>query len=848
MNIKTIQDILPLIERPSRYLGSEINRVKKNLDRVKLRIALAFPDLYEIGMSHFGLQVLYHVLNSHKEIAAEMVFAPWVDMEAYLKSSNIPIVSLESHRPLNSFDIIGFSLLYELNFTNILTLLDLAKIPFLSSKRDASYPFIIAGGPCTCNPEPVADLFDAMVIGDGERVVIEMSRIWFEWKEGSNNDKEALLKMWSGIDGVYIPAFFEPKFDRSGLQTLLPKFSDYKAVTRATIDDLDKSPFPDAPIIPYGKPVHDRLRLEVARGCTRGCRFCQAGMIYRPVRERSPETLLALTDSLIAATGYNELSLLSLSTGDYGCIIPLTERLMAQHENHVAISLPSLRAGTLTPELINLIKRVRKTGFTIAPEAGSQRLRNVINKNITEKEIVDTVSDAFGLGWQVIKLYFMVGLPTETDDDLQAIVDLVNNLRKIKTKGKRHGKINVSVTTFIPKPHTPFQWASQISLTESRERIDWLRNNLKMPGVHFKWQNPEVSILEGLWARGDRRLSRLLIAAYKRGCRFDSWSDKFRFRLWKEALAAEGTDIDFYTVRIRDMKEPLPWDCVDIKVSKSFLKQEWEKGLNEEHTPDCRRGNCNACGVCNFKTIKPKIFEVCKEKFRPDLMETALQGGSIISKEASYKRLAVSYSKQGQAKYFGHLETVNIFSRALRRAKIPVKLSEGFHPMPKLSFGDPIPQGMESLDESLSLTVPDSIEPQTVITGLNDHLPEGLTAHSCQPAPAKTAKRESESTTYLVTIKNGFFDKKELERFTKSSEFIVARANRNGMLKRVDLKNMVLKIDMPAPHRLQMTLRSEPAKTVRPLEVITKVFSLSEETVKQAAVIKLKGQLLYFKQ
>ncbi len=472
MSFQDLYGILPFVEKPSRYLGSEINAIKKDLNNVKLRFALVFPDVYEIGTSHFGLQILYHILNSHADIAAERVFAPATDMEALLRRSNLPLFTLESHAPLNDFDILGFSLLYELNYTNILTILDLAGIPFRAEQRDRSHPFVIAGGPCTCNPEPIAEIFDAVVVGDGEQAVLELSNIWLQWQENPRRDKFDLLKQWSKIEGVYIPSFFEPGMDVNGLQSLTPRFPDYARVKRAIVADLNQMPFPENPVVPCGKPVHDRLRIEVSRGCTRGCRFCQAGMIYRPVRERAPDTLISLADKSITATGYEDMSLLSLSTGDYGCIAPLMERLMARFASgHVAISLPSLRAGTLTPELMRLIKKVRKTGFTIAPEAGSQRLRDVINKNINENEIVETVKDAFSLGWQVIKLYFMIGLPTETTDDLQALVELIKRLRNIKIARQRKGKINVSIATFIPKPHTPFQWAPQITLAESEEKI-----------------------------------------------------------------------------------------------------------------------------------------------------------------------------------------------------------------------------------------------------------------------------------------------------------------------------------------------------------------------------------------
>ena len=834
MSKKTIQDLLPLVEQPSRYLGSEINAISTGKKTARLRVALAFPDLYEIGTSHFGLQILYHILNNHREILAERVFTPAADMAAQLRSSGIPITSLESQMPLKRFDIIGFSLLYELNYTNILTILELSKIPFFAKQRDETFPLIIGGGPCTCNPEPIAEFFDALVVGDGENVIVEMSKAWLDWKSGGDNDKETLLRWWSGVEGVYVPSFYTPVTDKNGFQNVVPVFPDNSSIKRAVVNDLNCTSFPDTPIIPYGKPIHDRLRIEVSRGCTRGCRFCQAGMIYRPVRERSPNNLFSLSDASLRSTGYEDISLLSLSTGDYTCIAPLLEGLMARYESeHIAVSLPSIRVGTLTPLLMNQIKKVRKTGFTIAPEAGSQRLRDVINKNITEKEIENTVKNAFHLGWHLIKLYFMIGLPTETDDDLLAIVDLVKKLKKTKELESKKGSIKVSVATFVPKPHTPFQWSGQIPLEESKRKLRWLKRKLKLPGIQVKWQNPEASIIEGLWARGDRRLNQLLLSAYQRGCQFDGWSDTFRYSAWMASSYDTGIDIDFYTTRARDWTEPLPWDHIDTRVTKNFLISEMQKAVNSESTDDCRHGDCMGCGVCDFETIEPKIVEISRKNNEP--VATV-----VNNRPSAYRRLKATYSKLGQAKYFGHIELMKIFSRAIRRAKISVKFSEGFHPKPKLSFVEALPIGVESQEEFFYFFASQDSQPESIKRRLNRQLPDGLRILDCKPQ-AKTSDQGVLSTaTYEITQKGGVFDQKELESFKKRSKLVLSRTNRKQRTRTIDLKEMVLNIEIIAPDRLKMTLKAEPGKTVRPFEVIKNLFSMSQEKIKQARIVKLR--------
>ncbi len=838
MTIKSIQDILPLVDHPSRYLGTEVNTQPKDLAASQLKVALAFPDLYEIGTSHFGIQILYHILNQQPEIAAERVYAPAEDMEAMLRASDLPLVSLESHYPLKQFDIIGFSLLYELNYTNMLNMLDLAGIPLRASQRTDSDPVIIAGGPCVSNPEPIAAFFDAIVIGEAEHVILEMADIWLQLSQGPGPVKAELLELWSQLGSVYVPALYDVSYDAKDLQITQPhkmaqgQRTAPESIQRAIVSDLNSASFPDHPLVPFGKPVHDRLRLEISRGCTRGCRFCQAGMIYRPVRERSMSNLMELSARCLRQTGYEDLSLLSLSTSDYSQISPLIHALMQRFAaDHVSVSLPSFRAGTLAPDLMQVIRKVRKTGFTIAPEAGTQRLRDVINKNITTQEIESTVQDAFAAGWRVIKLYFMVGLPTETQTDVQGIVDLVKHLRKLKGANGRYGKLNVSVATFIPKSHTPFQWSSQLSLQDSRGRIDWLRNQLRLPGVQFKWQNPEVSFLEGLWARGDRRLSGLLMRAFENGCRFDGWSDRFDFAKWQQAFVDADIDVDFYTRRQKSLSERLPWDHIDMRVDKTFLIDEWHRALDGLQTDDCRGGDCQKCGVCDFETLSPDISESTGQQPQAfKSQQTALQQPA-----PKYKLV---YCKSGRARFFGHLELANIMTRAFRRADIPLTYSKGFHPMPKISFSDPLPIGMVGLEEVLFATLKTEVACEEVVRRMNHELPDGLSIKDCQLVMSKRALKNPEVDNYTVVLADGEFSQQRLDQFVQARQMEFLYTNKKGASRSIDLKLSVLSIDLVEPNRLQLSIRNHGGKRIRPAMVLQRVFDLPDDHIKRASIVK----------
>jgi radical SAM family uncharacterized protein/radical SAM-linked protein len=831
---KSVQDIMARVQKPSRYMGTEINTVDKIFDAAELNLALAFPDLYEIGTSHFGVQILYHLLNRHPKIFAERVFAPAEDMENLLRQEKIALFSLESQRSLMQFHIIGFSLLYELNYTNVLNMLDLAQIPLRWDQRGPEHPLIVAGGPCVCNPEPMADYFDAMVFGDGEQVVLQLAETWLAWKAAGGTDKISLLRQWSGLEGVYIPRFYQARLDSDGFQHLTPMDPVAGKITRTIIADLDKAYFPENPVIPFGKPVHDRLRVEISRGCSRGCRFCQAGMLYRPARERSARTILTIVRQSLANTGYDDLSLLSLSTGDYTCLGPLMENLMKLcSSDRVAVSLPSVRAGSLTPGLMKLIRSVRKTGFTIAPEAGSQRLRDVINKNITEEDVAGTVTDAFEHGWRVIKLYFMIGLPTEIDADLEAIVAMVRRLRAIKGSGRKNGQINVSISTFVPKPHTPFQWAAQMSLDESRRKIEYLKEQLRMPGIQVKWQHPEMSLLEGALSRGDRRMGPVIERAWKMGCTFDGWTDRFNFGLWIRAFEACGVESEFFTTRERQVEEPLPWEHMDAGVSPDFLKAQWRAAHLGERVPDCRYGDCHGCGVCDFKVLQPRVFLECPET------DAEPQDNEPNETAEDGVWLALSYSKSGPARFFGHLELSKIFARAVRRANIGVQYSRGFHPMPRLSFDDPLPLGMASQEEHMRIRVSRQTLCPQAVERINAYLPKGVRITGCRLKSDLKKTGPATIHRYRVDLKSVKPEPEMIRRFEDSDQWFCRRTRGKGTERTLDLRAAVKKVEIRENRELYLEIDARKRPVVRPNDFLAGVLELTPEALQEIVVTKL---------
>ena len=602
--VKLEQDMLQAVEKPARYTGGEWNAQPKDSSAVLCRIALAMADVYEVGMSNLGLKILYEILNRRDDVAAERVYAPWLDMEAEMRRRNIPLFSLETFREISSFDIVGFSLQYELLITNTLNMLDLAGIPLHAAERTDEHPFVIGGGPCVYNTEPIADFFDFFVLGDGEEIVVEVCDAWLAWKkEGRLGGRSGFLRRVANVAGVYVPSFYAPEYDEAGMFTGLRVLDEAAPlqIHRRIVRDLDAAPFLEKPIVPYLGVVHDRLMLELFRGCTRGCRFCQAGMAYRPVRERRPETLKRLARTLFDATGYNEMSLTSLSSADYSCLAPLVDELLKDTEGErVSFSLPSLRIDSFSVDIAERLQQVRKSGLTFAPEAGTQRLRDVINKNVTEDDLLHSVRTAFEQGWKAVKLYFMMGLPTETDEDIVGIAELAQKVVDCykEVKGKRGVKVTVSVSCFVPKAYTPFQWFAQVPQEEFERRQRLLKESIRDRAISFHYHDARASVLEGALSRGDRRLSAVIETAWRNGAKFDGWTDQFKDEVWKDAFCRCGAAPEFYSRRTRDLEEVLPWAHTSPGVSEDFLRREWQRAQEAVLTHDCRREMCTGCGVC----------------------------------------------------------------------------------------------------------------------------------------------------------------------------------------------------------------------------------------------------------
>ena len=786
-----MRELLPLLPKPSRYIGIEEGSVHKNPDDVLLRVGLVFPDMYEVGMSYLGQKVLYNAVNTREHWHAERVFTPCRDAAAVLRAHGAPLCSLESDTPLGDMDALGFSITHELCYTNVLFILDLAGIPLRSEDRRTPrkdgqpWPLIIAGGGCTLAAEPIAPFVDVMTLGESEECLPELLEL-LQRARDEKMPREAFLDAASGIAGVYVPEFFTPASDNS----LHPLSEKYTNPVRRVIPDMNTAPYPVSQPVPFGA-VHNRLALEIARGCTRGCRFCQAGSIYRPARERSVANLQELMESCLAGTGFDDVSYLSLSTGDFSA---LKELFMATADRcareQISLSLPSLRVGSIDDAIMERMAGIRRTGATLAPEAGSQRLRDVINKGITEEELILHVQKLFEHGWQQVKLYFMLGLPTETDEDLYAIVDLCRKARDAAGPGIKRMQITASVSPFVPKPHTPFQWEAQISLEEIRRRVTLLLEAVKQEKrIKLRWHEPDMSLLEGVFSRGDRRLADVVESAYRKGAIFASWMDGFSLEPWLEAIAEHGLSVEEFT-RERSKDERLPWDHLESGLSKEFFLREWDKAIRGKTTTDCRYTNCHVCGVCDTKAGKSRLDRLpgmADEECYENILNNAArdqeahsvsldQYGRVIVRGQSGKpapaqqtgkakppsiaphlahkeaHWAFRYSRKGAAVFLSQLELQHIFDRALRKADIPLSFSQGFHPLPLVSFGRALPVGVASECEYFSVYLREQRPLRESLESLNRVLPKGLRIVSVEELPLKKQQANAEKETYRMEV------------------------------------------------------------------------------------------------
>ncbi len=841
------QRILPRVTKPGRYLGKEVNVVRKSFEDAELRVVLAFPDVYEMGMSYLGFDILYHLLNRQPWLVAERVYAPWTDMEEALRREKMPLFSLESRHALADFDVVGFTLQYELHFTTVLNMLELGGIPVRAAERQGLGPIVLGGGPCAFNPEPLAEFVDAFLIGDGEEAFLEIAQVLLRAKKEGVSREEALLRL-AAVPGVYVPRFYAPPPDAVPPNQAVRRASErvLEKIEARVAEELKPEFYPQAPLVPLIGIAHDRLTIEVMRGCTRGCRFCNAGFIYRPVRERNPSDVLAQAQTAIARSGFEEISLLSLSTSDYSQLRPLLERLSAAFKDKmVSISFPSLRPEHFTTQLAQFAKGVRKSGLTLAPEAGTARLRAVINKTNTNEDLLRAAELAFSEGWTVIKLYFMVGQPTETDEDLDGIAELINQVAKIARRHGQGNRVNVSLSPFVPKAHTPFQWEEQCSRQVMEEKIQRICRKVQAKNVHISWRDPRVAWLEGVMARGDRALGAAIEAAWRAGARLEGWSELFDLQPWEEAFARTGLNPEAY-VAARALDAPLPWDHIDKGVSKRFLVSERLKAATATPTPDCRLERCHGCGLMRHTACQQVIqgragAATSSGETAQSLYGRGRKKAAVASTPPVPRAMRMRYRKRGLMRFLSHLDVVRVFERAFARAGIALAYSQGFNPRPKIAYGPALAVGHESEAEYLDFHYLQA--PQANLAALvGAQLPEGLEVMEMRPLYGKGSSLNALITQaeYVVTFLEGVprTDLAErIEAFLAQPSIRVLRQKVEGTVE-VDIRPFVRRIQLRGSQELFLVLGLDNGRTARVEEVVAALLDCREQDLPLLRVVR----------
>ncbi|MGC8685007.1 MAG: TIGR03960 family B12-binding radical SAM protein [bacterium] len=830
-----MREFLQYVKKPGRYIGPEPNAIIKQHNTVKLKVALVYPDLYEIGISNLGLRIIYELINEIPYALAERAYSPGTDMEAILRKHNAKLTTIESDTPLDMFDVIGITLQTELNYVNAVNVLKLAGLPLRAKDRKGLYPIVIGGGSCTYNPEPVADFFDAFIIGDGEVVIKQIIDTIISCKE-TGAPKQECIERLASIKGVYAPALYKQTEDLHGnFKGIIPINSSVPQVTRAIFPDINKITLKHQ-IIPFVKPVHDRLVVEIARGCTKGCRFCQAGMIYRPVREKDVDIILNEIRNNIATSGFSDISLLSLSSADYTHIVPLLKAFMSEfRDNQCSISLPSLRVDSVTSQILAQIKQVRKTGFTIAIEAGTQRLRNVINKNITDEQIISSVELAAKMGWQTVKLYFMLGLPFETENDVIGMGEIIKRIHSAVRRYNSRTRINASISAFIPKPHTPFQWAEMISPETFNTKLSMVKNIIKNTGVVIKHQIPESSLIEAILARGDRRLGNVIEDLVKNGVKTDSSMMEFDYASWFNAIVKHGFSLQ-ELLRARQYDEPLPWDHINTFLPKSFLWQEYEKARTETPTPDCFTEVCYNCGVCDFKSIEPVHAK--------NVSTVEQESSKYLEEPVWTTTVRIKYTKTGLIRFLGHLEFMDFLMHLIQRAGLPLVYTKGFHPKPVVSFNDPLPVGIESYAEYLDLKLSGEIDADVVKKKLQAVECEGvrfldvikLPYHS-KPVSSVTKTVYYEMSLNRINSCNMSILSSAIELIMSSESFIIKKNSKSSEL---DVRPFIETIEVDLNGRLLMLVKKINNRIIGPLDILEKGLGIPYNEIIDAPLKKVK--------